>query len=106
MLYKLIVAEGDPIMLNFDFYFRHSYPFHGQQNCARALALTPQGNILASGDDDMRILLWDTFSLSNKPCKSIPTSHDGDKQWRLTVKDSASIVQVHPVASYFTTANW
>ena len=42
------------------------------------LAFVPQSNILASGGDDRRILLWDTFSLCNEPIKSIPTRHKGN----------------------------
>ena len=63
-------------MKNWDFRFNHSYRLRGHYNCVNALAFTPQGNILASGGDDKRILLWDTFSLDNKPCKSIPNKHD------------------------------
>ena len=64
-------------MNNWKFRINHSYPLRGHYNCVNALALTPQSNILASGGDDRRILLWDTFGLDNKPCKSIRTKHDG-----------------------------
>ena len=69
---------------------------------ANALVLTPQSNILASGGNDRRILLWDTFSLDNKPCKSIRTKQDGDiLQCRLIVKESAYSAGVHSAAYLF-----
>ena len=64
-------------MKNWDFRFRHSYLLRGHHKHVNALALTPQGNILASGGEDGRLLLWDTFGLDNKPFKSMLTQYDG-----------------------------
>ena len=93
-------------MKNWDFRFRHSYLLRGHHNRVNALALTPQGNILASGGEDGRLLLWDTFGLDNKPFKSMLTQYDGPI---LTVavdcKGQAYTVQVKQDAFYSMTYN-